>query len=175
MEKILESMKARSEQFTNLEVQVEIIRQQIQDLEKKVPHNQATPRNQNERLEMQVKALKTRLATIQKRAELAGQGRTVFGQQLKTLLDLRKTGEFPAGTGDTMKTTQKWAEGMENEHRERCQRQMDRLKQNWPRADWKYRVAMLGWLGRNITGRYVLIKPGVSVMRWCVRMVKRLS
>ena len=174
MEKLLESVKARSEQFTTIEIQAEVLRQQIQDLERKGIHNRATPQTQDEKL---LKALKTRLATLQGEAELASQGRTVLGEQSKLLLAFRKHGDFPAFTGDMMDTTRKWIDGLENQQNKRHQRQIDRLKQHWPRADWGRRLTMLGSLGRRTTRRYVIDKPiyrlGRTVARWGSRLFKK--
>ena len=174
MEKMIELMRAKSEQFTSVELQAEILRQQIQELEKEDGHDHEIPESQRA---THLKALKHELAYLQQPAELNHQGRVLMSKYWKMMSDMQRSESLPSDADKVLQEFSQWVEAMENRRNQEYRFQIQHFNRHWPHASWTTRKQDLGWIGKSTLRRYAFDKPryyvGRALVGWLWRAIKK--
>lgn len=169
MYNLLEDFRDKAQRFTPSEIQAELLRLDIQLIEKSEPKDVNDP----ERIE----ALKQRLADIEECSQLQTQGRVHMLKYIDMMDEFGESYEVPSDADEVLKEYGKWMDAVEDERRRRHLRHMTSFKQSWPVADWERRGRMLRWLGRCSIRRFANEKPRYHLARaamgWATMMVKK--
>jgi len=151
MQRWVEERNRKLQQFTHDELLAEMLRQQIQELEKqefRAPGN-GQLRTDFEKLE----DLKLELAAIQEHADIRSQGRLHSNKIMDMMAELRDSSSMPPHAEKTLKDYLSWLEVMEDHRRKDYTDQRNHIVQNWPVASWEYRGRLLRWFGKEMYHR----------------------
>ena len=180
-DKMEEWMKQREEKvqrFTHSEIQAEILRQRIQELESQCLeiHSQDSDDFHFKQNVEKLERLKDQLATLQQPASLASEGRAHMERVFEIARKGMQTGIVPPDSEDVLNNCQNWLDSMEAERRKRRVHELGLFRQGWRNADWDTRVGMMRWLGRwgtrHVVGqrvRYEVARVGMKAAIWISR------
>jgi len=169
MEKLLNALKAKAEQFTPSEIEAEILRQRLRELEQSSKQNPKEPQRFDE-----ISLLKLRLAEVEELAEYNSQGRTLARKYWKMMDEWGETREFsprnPDEFNEMIEKYRQWLEKGEVRRTDYDLRQMNWIRRYWPRSDWSVRGFMIKRAGKHFAKRYMLEKPryhlGRVLLKW---------
>lgn len=162
-------LEDKAQRFGPSEIRAEILRQEIQVLEKAGPKDA----NDSQRLE----ELQLRLEDIEEPSQLEAQGRDILRRYLSLIDQIRESYEVPSDADKVFEEIRKWMDAMEDERRRRHLHHLSHVKQTWPVADWERRGKMLQRFGRHSIQRFAKEMPryhiGRAVMGWVTMMAKK--
>ncbi|KAL6716539.1 hypothetical protein ACLMJK_006106 [Lecanora helva] len=164
-EKIVDSARAKSEQFTAIEIDAEIVRQQIDELEQQLhkhPEFGRTPAALGPAVlgrGLRIKALKRRLAELEEGAELNSQSRALLRRWLKIVDNAQKAQYDSSEIEEFLEQWRDLLDATENERRRQHQIEMKNLNLSWAFNGFNGKIKILRWLSKNMTRRLLVEKP----------------
>ena len=157
MEKMIEAIRARAQQFTHSEIQAEVLRQRIQELEQKGLTDSNDPQTLSDLQEL--RSLRHRLQFFREHAEQDSQNRSLMGEFTKMLEKVQESGDIPQNSESVLKELRKRMDEVEFQRRIRYVRELERPKIFWSSASWAGRAGIIHRLASSSIKRIAIEKP----------------
>ena len=169
IDQYLEAKRKKLQQFQPIEINAEILRQNIKELQQAGHRDREKPANKGD---VVLKRLKQRLASIEIRAHRMAEGRELVSGVMDAVL---KTGIHTTEGHRMLQRLKTFLDTVDQESKEWNRREIDILKWRWPMSTWQQRRRMLRRSGRSLFGQYMVHKPLRFMCKGLFGMLLRLT
>ena len=167
-----QSRAAKLEQYGHSEINAELLRQEIKELEKE----SLDPDMKHKIFKNadKIKLLKEQLEEVQSFADLSAQSRNVGRECLRLGQYVMETKEFPPGADDVLDRYMALMDTIDKKEKAIHRAQRFQLSRCWPRCSWTLRSELLQWYWRTSTSRFFRGTIPRKIARVGVKMLRNL-